>query len=68
MVISGRELRLRECPTDMENIRRQFALFPESLTKRDFSDSLWTKFSPCRTWPKLAEYEADNKVIMKELI
>ena len=37
------------------------------LTKRNFSNKLWTKGNPCRTLLKLAEYKADNKVIMKQV-
>ena len=38
------------------------------LTKRNFSNKLWTKGNPCRTWLNLAEYETDKKVIMKQMI
>ena len=37
------------------------------LTKRNFSNKLWTKGNACRTWLKLAEYKTDNKVI-RELL
>ena len=38
------------------------------LGKRDFSESLWTKFGPCRKGLKPSEYPTDTEGIMKKVI
>ena len=38
------------------------------MTKRDFSDSLWTKFGPSPKGLRLSENATDIKVVMKEVI
>ena len=38
------------------------------LGKRGLSDSLSTKFGPCRKGPKLSKYSKDMKVMMNQVI
>jgi len=42
--------------------------FHQVLTKRDFIDSLWTKFGLCCKGLKLAKHATDIEVIMKQVI
>ena len=64
-----RELKLRECPTDMGNHHKTpgFVFSQQVLRKRDFSDSLWAKFGLCRKGLKLTEYATDSEGNIKQV-
>ena len=65
-----RELRLRECPTDIKiMIRLLVWSLPNNFWPNGIcSESLGTHFGLCLTGLKLSEYATDIEVIMKEVI